>query len=376
MKALRKGRAYHTMKAGGIVRRGALVGVLCMCVLLAASCAGAGTGASVVGSGGGANTVAQTRPISAQDFLLDTFISITIYDSDDQSLLQDALDEIRRLESILSASAPGSDPDRLAQNAGKAYIEVAADTLYLLQEAARYSAMSDGAFDCTVGPLVSLWGIGSEGGHYPTEAELAQALALVDYRNVLIRDDGYVMLNKAGVGVDFGAIAKGYIGEKIKELLIGSGVGSALIDLGGDIVAIGNKPDGAAFRIGARDPASRSGDYFGVFEAADMSLVSSGSYERYFLHEGKAYHHIFDVKTGYPADNGLVQVTILSGDSTVGEGFSTAAFVLGLEEGYALVERADGIEAVFVTQDNKVYATDGAKAMFTIVNDDYTFGQW
>lgn len=313
----------------------------------------------------------EARPMSRQNFQLDTLITITIYDSDDQSIFQEVFDEISRLESILSAAAPGGDPDRLAQNAGKDFIEVSEDTIFLVNESERFSRASDGAFDCTVGPLVSLWGIKDMGGHYPGQAELAEALSLIGYEDVLIKDGNLAMLKNEGMKADFGAIAKGYIADRVKDMLVARGIGSAVLDLGGNIVLIGSKPDGSPFRIGARDPAGDATEYFGVFEVSDISLVSSGSYERYFVHEGKNYHHILDVNTGFPADNELMQVTILSEKSVVGDGFSTTAFLLGLERGLRLVNDTEGVEGVFVTKDKKIHVTDGVGDIFTIISEKY-----
>ncbi|MDR0468626.1 MAG: FAD:protein FMN transferase [Peptococcaceae bacterium] len=315
--------------------------------------------------------VRDAKPVSAQNFMLDTLITITLYDSDDRSMIQKAFDEISRLESALSAAAMGSDPDRLTQNAGKDYIQITGDTLYLLEEGARFSAMSDGAFDCTVGPLVSLWGIRDSGGYYPSEDEREAAMAFVNYKDVLIRGEDQAMLKNAGMKVDFGAIAKGYIADKVKDLLVSEGIGSAVLDLGGNIVLIGRKPDGAAFRIGVRDPMGDAAEYFAVFEIANKCLVSSGSYERYFTHQGSVYHHILDVRTGFPADNELLQVTIVSDLSVMGDGFSTTAFLLGLDRGLALLNETEGVEGVFVTKDKKVYVTNGIGGEFRIVSNVY-----
>jgi thiamine biosynthesis lipoprotein len=231
--------------------------------------------------------------------------------------------------------------------------------------------MSEGAFDCTVGPLVALWGIKESGGHYPSETELADALSLVDYHDVLVDERGLVMLKNVGMRVDFGAIAKGYIADRAKELLVGKGVGSAVLDLGGNIVLIGSRLDGSPFRIGVRDPLGGGGDYLGTFSVSDTSLVSSGSYERYFTHEGKEYHHILDVNTGFPADNELLQVTILSSSSVVGDGFSTTAFLLGLERGFGLVSETEGVEGIFVARDKKVYVTAGVGDEFKLISGEY-----
>ena len=311
------------------------------------------------------------RPISSQNFQLDTLVTLTIYDSGDQSIFQDVFNEIDRLEQILSASAPGSDLDRLAQNAGKGYIEVSEDTLFLLLQCAEISNMSNGAFDCTVGPLISLWNIKDSAGYYPASDELKEALSLIGYQNVLMRTDNQVMLKSPGMKVDFGGIAKGYIADKVKELLTGKGVQSAVIDLGGNIVLVGGKPDGSSFRIGIRDPVEGGTGYLGIFESKDKSLVSSGTYERYFVHEGVPYHHIMDVHTGFPVENELLQVTVISGSSMECDGFSTAVFALGLSRGLSLINGMQGAEAIFVTKDMKIYITDGIEDEFTVTSKAY-----
>ena len=333
---------------------GLFVAALLSCVWLAQGCTPQASAPR--------QSAVQVQPISAQNFQLDTLVTVTIYDSDNPSLLTEVFDEIDRLESILSASLPDSDPALLALYAGIDYIEVTEDTLVLLRKNAYFAGLSDGAFDCTVGPLVALWGIREGQGHFPTEDELRGTMPLIDDEYVHIRDDGFVMLEKPGMKLDFGAIAKGYIGDRVKELLISKDVRSAVIDLGGNVVLLGEKPGGADFRVGVRDPDGGASDYFGVFEAVDISLVSSGSYERFFLHEGKPYHHILDIRTGFPADNELLQVTILSASSTDCDAYSTTAFLLGLERGFALVNDTVGVEGLFVTKDHKVYATDGIGA--------------
>jgi len=298
-------------------------------------------------------------------------VTITIYDSQDQSLLQDAHDEIDRLEQLLSVTVSGSDLDRLAASAGGDFIEVSADTFYLFERSALFSTASGGLFDCTVGPLVELWGIKNSGGYLPSEAELIPVLALVDYEKVRLSDMNQVKLEDPGMKADFGAIAKGYIADQIKTLLTSKGVRSALIDLGGDVVLVGNKPDGSDFRVGVRDPYGETSDFFAILEISGKSLVSSGSYERFFVFEDSVYHHIMDVRTGFPADNELVQVTVISDSCADGDGYSTSAFILGLDRGFSLINDTDGVEGVFVTKDKKVYVTDGVGSRLTIVSDSY-----
>ena len=312
------------------------------------------------------------EPVSKQNFQLDTLVTITIYDGGSEDIFKEAFDEIGRLESILSATLTGSDLYALEKNAGKEFIKVSEETIFLINECRKFSEISDGAFDCTVGPLVSIWGIKDHKGRFPLENELAEALSLINYNDILIKDGNYVMLKRAGMKLDFGGIAKGYIADRVKELLIGKGIRSAAIDLGGNIVLIGAKPGGADFKIGIQHPEGARGDYIGIMEISGKSLVTSGSYERFFIHEGKAYHHILDVNIGFPVENELLEVTVISDISSDGDGFSTSAFCLGLQKGLNLLNSSEGIEGIFVTKDRKIYLTEGIGEEFIITDADYT----
>lgn len=318
----------------------------------------------------------ESAMITGNNVLLDTVVTLNIYEYEDKQIIQDTFDLIRDYEKILSVHYPDSDLDKLSQSSGTDFVKVSPDTVYLLRESIKYSEMSDGKFDVTIGPLVSLWNIRDNKGHVPTQAELDKTLPLIDYRKILIKDDEFVKLETSGMAGDFGAIAKGYIGDKVKEFLLSKGVKSAVINLGGNIVLIGGKPNGEPFCIGIQDPIEGNGKCFGVVMIKDRSLVSSGPYERFFELDGKRYHHILDPETGFPTDNELLQTTIIANDSTQGEGLSTTAFLLGLDKAMDLIKGIEGVEAVFVTKDKKVYATDGLNDILTITSGEYNLCEW
>jgi len=316
----------------------------------------------------------QSDIITADNFQLDTLITITLYGYGDEAVFNDAFDEIERLEGLLSRARPGSDPDKLAKDAGGSFVSVSAETIFLLEESRKYSLLSGGLFDVTIGPLASLWNIRGGSGHYPSKGELDAAMALVNFRDI-ITDGSEAMLKAGGMEIDFGAIAKGYIADEVKALLIRKGVKSGVINLGGDVVLIGGKPGGENFRIGVQDPLGAAGEYIGVVEIAEKSLATSGNYERFFMHEGKRYHHIIDPKTGFPADNGLIQVTVITNDAVTGDALSTSAFLLGLEKGMELINNTEGASAIFVTSDKKVRLSEGFSDLFHLTNKDYLFLQ-
>ncbi|MDD6189177.1 MAG: FAD:protein FMN transferase [Clostridiales bacterium] len=299
---------------------------------------------------------ARNRTISKTALKLDTVVTITIYGSSDPAPIDSAFDEIDRLAALLDVNDKGSDLYRLAENAGK-WVEVADETAEVLALAQRYYELSGGYFDITAAPLVELWNV-NNGGYFPTDEEIKAALAIVDGAALLL-DGNMACLEREGMKADLGGIAKGYIADKVKTHLISLGIDSAVIDLGGNVLLIGGKPDGSAFNIGIKDPLSESGELLKTVRSSGESLVTSGIYERYFEHEGKRYHHILDPFTGAPSESDVAGVTIISTDSVHGDALSTSCLLLGREAGMELVESIDGAEALFVTRDGNLYMTSG-----------------
>lgn len=273
-----------------------------------------------------------------------------------------ALREIRRLEGLLSRFRPGSDISRLNRSAGRGPVKVCDETLEVLALALRVSEMSGGAFDVTSGPLVAAWAVTSERPAAPGAETLASLGALVGYRSLSI-DAGArsACLERPGQVVDLGGIGKGFAADAAAKVYREQGVTSAVIDLGGNVMAIGTRPDGSPWNVGIQDPAAPRGECLAVIRTAGRSVVTSGSYERFFEERGARYHHLVNPATGYPAESGLLSATVTCQSSALADGLSTAAFVLGLEGGLDLSTRA-GVDAVFVTTDRKVVATSGLKS--------------
>lgn len=311
-------------------------------------------------SGCSSKNSSEKTPISDSAFLLDTVCTITIYDSDNKDNIQKAFDEIKRLESILNVDKAGSDLDKLYRNAGIQWTTIEPETLELLKISKKYSNLSEGYFDITAGPLISVWNIKDGKGHYPSDQEREDAMKLIRNKDLKIDEkEQKAYLTQKRMKANLGAIAKGYIADKVKEKLISKGVKSAVINLGGNVITIGSKPNGDPFAVGIQNPNKETGKVLGLLEIKDMSLVSSGINERYFLYNGKRYHHILDPFTGYPSDNGLAGVTILSKKSVDGDGLSTSVFLLGLEKGKKLIESLSDTEAIFITTDNEIIPTSG-----------------
>jgi thiamine biosynthesis lipoprotein len=295
----------------------------------------------------------ETPPLSRTTFMLDTVITLTVYDWRDETTLDRAFAEIHRLELLLSAQEADSDLARLQEAAGRAWVEIAPETSEILTLSREVWERSEGRFDVTCGPLLDLWHIRDGAGHVPSEAEFAQCLPLVGMDKLLWAENR-AFLTDGGMRLDFGGIAKGYIADRVKELLIQEGVTSAVIDLGRNILLIGGKPGGADFQIGVQSPGEEGGVY-GVLRVREKSIVTAGVYERYFIQDGRRYHHILDPFTGYPADTGLLSVTIVSDNSARGDALSTACLLLGAEKGQKLVEQTPDVEALFLFADGTAW---------------------
>ena len=226
--------------------------------------------------------------------------------------------------------------------------------------------MSNGAFDITIGSVSSLWDFTAESPKVPDSGRIAEALTHVDYTSVSVSDNGdgtYSISKPDDVILDLGAVAKGYIADKIKDFLEENGVKRAIINLGGNVLCIGKKTNTDNFGIGVRKPFAANNEVLVALSVDDSSVVSSGNYERYFYaDDGTFYHHILNPATGYSYDNDLSDVTILSKDSLTGDCLSTTCFCLGLDDGMKLIESLDGIEAVFVTNEGEIHYSSGAKA--------------
>lgn len=296
----------------------------------------------------------KTEPITKTSFKLNTVVTITIYDSDNTALLDEAFALCDYYENLFSRTRNGSEIYQLNQGT---LTEVSDETIQLLQTALSYSDASGGRFDPTIGAVSSLWNFHAEKPALPDEKALQNALSLVDYKNIQIHDNT-VSFAKKGVLLDLGSIAKGYIADRIKEFLVEQGVTSAILDLGGNILCIGSKPDGAPFQVGIRQPFSDEPTTVETLEITDRSVVTSGIYERNFELDGKLYHHLLDPKTGYPCNNELASVTIISEKSADGDALSTSCYLLGLEKGMELIGKYENVEAIFVTKENEIYYSD------------------
>lgn len=306
-------------------------------------------------------SVKPAEPLSHTEVIFDTVVTIQIYGTQDFSILDDCFALCRDYEQKLSRTIDSSEISQL-NHAGGTAVTVSDDTLELIQKGLYYSEISGGNFDITVAPLSELWDFKNNSGDIPDAQALAEARSHVNYQNVIVDcDAGTVRLADPKAGIDLGGIAKGYIADKTKEFLLERGVEHALINLGGDVLAVGGKPDSTAYHIGIQKPFADSGETITAVSASSLSVVTSGIYERYFETNGNIYHHILNPRTGYPFENDLYGVTILSESSAKGDALSTICLSLGLEQGLSLINRTKDVEALFITQDYQLYYSDHFK---------------
>ena len=325
----------------------------------------------------GTSTATEKEPISISSIKLNTAIQITIYDSQDKSLLDDCLALCDRYELIFSRTNENSelyklnhrkdtsdeDSNAVGQTtpypvSGTAGIwHISEDLASLLSEGLDITRESDGAFDIAIAPLTSLWDFTAEDPKAPDDADIQKALPLCSSDGVTINGQD-ITLPSDDIQFDVGAIAKGYIADRLKDFLVKKSIKSAIINLGGNVLCIGSKPDGTPFKVGIQKPFADRNETEAVMDITGKSVVSSGIYERCFKQNGKLYHHILNPKTGYPYDNSLISVTIISDQSVDGDALSTTCFALGLEDGLKFAEKK-GVQAVFITKDYELHYTDG-----------------
>jgi len=319
----------------------------------------------------GKNEVVNNSKISSSEFLLDTHVNITLYGTEDESIFKKIFEEIERLENILSVHIEGSDLDLLKDNAGIKPVKVNEDTIKIIEKSIEYSKLTDGLFDITAGPLIKLWGIGTESAKIPTEDEINEAVNLINYKKIQIdKNNSTVFLEDKGMIADLGAIAKGYIADKVEEKLYELGVESAIINLGGNVQLIGAKPDGSLFRIGIQDPDESRGGNIGIYTGRDVTIVSSGDYERFFIEDGVRYHHILNPETGYPAREGIISSTVISNNSSYADALSTSFYILGIEKSFEIAKSMEDINIVLVTEDNKAYVSKELKDRIRLTTEE------
>lgn len=296
-------------------------------------------------------------------FAMDTYMTVKAYGSNGDAAVDAAVDEINRLDALLSTGKKDSEIGQINANNGG---QLSEDGAVLMERSLELYKSTNGAFDVAIYPVMKAWGF-TDGNYQVPDADTLKATlelvdpSLIDYD----KETSTVSFKKDGVQIDLGGIAKGYTSSRIMDIYKEKGVTSGLVNLGGNAQVFGTKPDGSLWRVAVQSPDSED-EYLGVLETKDKAIITSGGYERYFEKDGVTYHHIIDPSTGYPADNGLISVTIVSADGTLADGLSTSLFVMGKDKATNYWKaHSDEFDMILLTDDEKLYVSEGIKDSFT-----------
>ena len=312
------------------------------------------------------------QPISRTEIFMSTPVSITIYDGEYENILDKAFEKVEEVENLVSINKENTEISELNKNAGIEKVKLSDISYDILKKGLEYSKLSNGSYDITIGPLVKLWNIGFEDAKVPSQDEINEVIDTIDYNNIEINDSTKeVFLTKKGMEIDLGSIAKGYIADEIANILKQEGVNRAIIDLGGNIYALGFKEGNKNWKIGIQNPFNDRGEVVGGIEVSDKTVVTSGIYERFIEENGVKYHHILNPKTGYPYETDIAGVSIITDKSIDADALSTLTFTKGLEEGLKFIEGLDNVDAIFITNDKKIYITDNIRDSFKIINTEF-----
>ena len=314
--------------------------------------------------------------ISSTYYNLGTINEITLYNikkEHGKRILKECESILIDNDNKMSCQISYSEISKINDNAGIDYVRVSDDTFKVIKEAIDFSKASNDTFDISIGPIIDLWGIGTDNAKVPTKEDIQSKLSLVNYKNILLDENTHsVKLSKKNMKIDLGGIANGYAADKIYAYLKEENLESALINLGGNIYALGTKSNNQPFSIGIQDPTKARGNSIGNIKISNKSVVTSGIYERYLEFNDKIYHHMLDPHTGYPFDNNLSSVTIVSDTSMICDALSTTTFGLGIEGGMKLIDDMDGVDAIFITKDKKVYLSKNLKGSFNLTDTSFT----
>lgn len=307
-------------------------------------------------------TQGDTESYTKDIFAMDTYMTVTAYGENAKQGVEAGIAEIQRLDELLSIGIETSDIAKINTNNGGS---VGTDSEYLIKTALEMYQDTGGTFDIAVYPLMQEWGFTSGNYQVPSDARIKELLALSNASKIKLDETAHtVSFETEGMGIDLGAIAKGYTSQRVMEVFAENGVKSGVVSLGGNVQVLGSKPDASDWRVAIENPEDTS-DYIGILSTSDKAVITSGGYERYFEQDGVKYHHILDPSTGYPSDSGLISVTIVNDDGTYGDILSTALFVMGEEKAIAYWrEHADSFDFIIETGEQKLLVSEGIGEQF------------
>ncbi|MBQ9288797.1 MAG: FAD:protein FMN transferase [Clostridia bacterium] len=333
-----------------------LLALLLAGMLLFSSCSAGSEGAAP------APTATAAERTSGVGFYFDTVVTIVLYGAP-EGLLDEIWADCARYEQLLSKTIQGSDVDRI-NHAGGQPVQVDHETWEILRRAVEVSDSSGHDFSVTIAPLTALWDFTDGTNRMPTDEERLAALPLVNDDLLVLGENDTVTLPE-GMEVDLGGIAKGYIADQIAAAIRGRVLGATL-NFGGNVYAVGIKPDASPFRVGIRDPQGGDNDSIAVVSVSDLSVVTSGIYERYFELNGVRYHHILDPETGISSDSDLASATIISKSSMTADAMATACIVMGRDKALQYLAE-QGMDGLLITRSGEIVTTDGFEDLYSLM---------
>ncbi|MEY7999419.1 FAD:protein FMN transferase [Clostridium sp. Mt-5] len=321
------------------------------------------------------------QPYERTFITMDTVMKLRAYGDNGKKALDESEKKLYELNDMASSTIATSDVSKINNAAGKNYVKVHSEIIKMIVASQKYSKISNGVWDITVGPLVNLWKIGTDKARKPSDEEIKSKLPLIGYSKISINEkDNSVMLMQPGMSIDLGGIAKGFAVDEVFKIYKKYNIQSGLIDLGSSsIYAVGKNGSGDPWSIGIQHPRSdQSGNYLGIVKISDEGLSTSGDYQRYFIQNGKRYHHILNPFTGYPVDNGVMSVTVIIDGSVPDNGMladilSLTVFGLGPQKGIDLINSMKNVSCEVTTTNYKIYTSVGFKNKFSNLNSDFKF---
>lgn len=324
--------------------------ILLICAILLCGC---GNGHMVKSQ---KTTQNNEQKYTSELFAMDTYMEITAYGDNAKEAVAKASARINELDGMLSTGNSDSEVSKL--NSEKE-LKLSEDVGNIMERSLEISESTGGVFNPAIYPIMQLWGFDTKNYKVPNKKELESTLKNINESKIKYDSKTRVAKLDKKMKIDFGGIAKGYTSSEVMKVFKDNGIKSGLVSLGGNVQALGAKPDGSKWKVAVQNPDSDE-SYIGVLEIAGKAVITSGGYERYFEKDGKTYHHIIDPATGYPADSGLKSVTIISSDGTLADGLSTSLFIMGIDKAKKYWRaNSDKFDAILLTNDNKQYVTEG-----------------
>lgn len=315
--------------------------------------------------------------------LMDTYCTITVISTSEKKAkeaIEAGFAEIKKLEGLINYFSPESETSAIGRSAGERPVHVSRETLDLMQKTLKISDLTGGAFDPTIAPLVTLWNFSKRlpNPDVPSADEIAKVLRLVDYRKIIIESAASeIYLAEKGMELDLGGISKGYAADRAVEVIKAKGVKAALVAIAGDIRGYGLSTSGQPWKVGIQNPRPDNPDaerpwedIIATLHLKDSAISTAGDYQRFFIKDGKRYHHIIDPKTGFPSESGLISVSVIAPEGYISDGIDTAVLILGPEKGMKLLD-AMGLGGILVTSENKFLLTQHLNGKMKILSNKY-----